>query len=73
MDAIRKTVSSVIGVFEPMSASPCPVERLEPPVAYDADREADRRMAVQDLAHRSLQLQLIDRWHGSSFPTPASA
>ncbi len=60
MEAIRKTVSSVIGEFDAMSASPCPWKGLEGSVADDAHRQTDSRVAVQVLPDSGLQLNLVD-------------
>ena len=60
MEATRKTVSSVTGVFEAMSASPVPVEELQASVADHAHRQADGGPAVEDPADPGLQPELID-------------
>ena len=67
MDAIRKTVSSVMGVFEAMSATPWPWKNSRRSVADHSHRQADGGVAVKDPLHPGCQLQLIDLRHRSPF------
>ena len=60
IDAMRKTVSSVIGVFAATSASAVPVEPREASVSDHRDGQSGRRPAVEDLSHRRLQVEVID-------------
>jgi hypothetical protein len=60
MEAIRKTVSSVIGVFEAMSARPCPEKNSRRPLRTTPTARPTARPAVQELSDSGLQLDLID-------------
>ena len=58
---MRKTVSSVIGVFAATSARPCPWNHARRSVSDHRDRQAGARPVVEDLSDRRLQVEVIDR------------
>ncbi len=65
MDAIRKTVSAVIGCARGDVGGPVGVEELQAPVADHPRRQADGGVAVEDLLNPGGQIELIHLGHGS--------
>jgi len=60
MEAIRKTLSSVMGCARRDVREPVSVEELEGSVADHAHRQTDSRPAVQDPSDSGLHPKLID-------------
>jgi hypothetical protein len=59
-ESIRKTVSSLTGVPDSMSATPCPWNHARDPPRTTPHRQAGDRPVVEDPGNPGLQLERVD-------------